>query len=65
MSIFDAIKELGITNLIIRGTPTTEEEFNAMCTKAVGTSSENIVIESSDPKDFGVTWKQIQDKIGA
>ena len=57
--------ELNIKEWIIRGEgePTTEAEFNYMFRKVTGADSNGTAIESSNPSDFGVTWKQVSDKI--
>ena len=57
--------ELNIKEWIIRGEgePTTEAEFNSMFRKVTGADSNGTAIESSNPSDFGVTWKQVSDKI--
>ena len=61
-TIAQAISELGITEWVLRGTPTSEEEFNAMFRKVTGVDSNGSGIESADPKDFGTTWKAVSDK---
>ena len=61
-TISQAISELGIKEWVLRGTPTNEEEFNQMFRKVIGADSNNTAIESSDPKDFGTTWKAVSDK---
>ena len=60
-TIEEAILSLGITEWVLRGTPTNEEEFNEMFSKVTG-EKDGMAIESSDPKDFGVTWKQVSDE---
>ena len=59
--ITKALSSLGITEWVIRGEPTNETEFNKMFSKVTG-SKDGLAIESSDPKDFGVTWKQVSDE---
>ena len=61
-TIAQAISELGITEWVLRGTPTSEEEFNQMFRKVTGVDSNGSGIESADPKDFGTTWKAVSDK---
>lgn len=46
--------------MILRGTPTSEKEFNTMFVKVTGEDSNGIAIESSKTSDFGVTWSEIQ-----
>ena len=61
-SVSDALTDLGITEWVLRGEPTSEAEFNSMFRKITGTDANNSGIESSDPDDFGVTWSQITAK---
>jgi len=61
-TIATALNELGITEWVLRGEPTTEEEFNEMFRKITGSDDNGSAIESSNPSDFGVTWKQASDK---
>ena len=61
-TIAQAISELGITEWVLRGTPTSEEEFNQMFRKVTGADANGSAIESADPKDFGTTWKAVNDK---
>ena len=57
-----ALDSLGIKEWVYRGNEaTTESEFNNSFRKVTG-SKDGIAIESSDPKDFGVTWKQVSDE---
>ena len=60
--IATALNELGITEWVLRGEPTTEAEFNEMFRKVTGSDDNGSAIESSDPSKFGVTWKQASDK---
>ena len=61
----EALSELGITEWVMRGEPTKEDEFKEMFRKVTGATADGTGIESNDPKDFGVTWKQISDKMTA
>jgi len=61
-SISQALDSLEIKSYILRGEPTTEDEFNQMFRKVTGTDSGGSVIESDKTSDFGVTWKQVSDK---
>ena len=58
-SVADALTDLGITEWVLRGEPTTEAEFNSMFRKITGTDASGSGIESDDTDDFGVTWSQI------
>ena len=61
----EALSELGITEWVLRGEPTKEDEFKSMFRKVTGADSSGSAIESSDPKEWGVTWKQVSDKMTA
>lgn len=61
--VANALNALGITEYILRGTPTNEAEFNSMFKKVVGEDSNGVAIESSDAFKFGVNWSQVQSKI--
>ena len=62
-AVAEALQELKITEWVLRGEPKTEDEFKSMFSKVTGATSDNTAIESSNPKDFGVTWKQVSDKM--
>ena len=64
-TVSEALGELKITEWVMRGEPKTEDEFKSMFRKVTGATADNTAIESSDPKDFGVTWKQVSDKMTA
>ena len=61
--VTSSLMELGITEWVLRGDPTTEDEFNAMFRKITGEDANGSAIESSDPDDFGVTWAQVSAKL--
>ena len=60
--ISDALNELGITEWVLRGEPTTEAEFNEMFRKVTGSDDNGSAIESSNPSDFGTTWSAVSAK---
>jgi hypothetical protein len=62
-TVTDAIVKLGIDDWALNGEPSTESEFNSAFSKVTGADSEGIAIVSTDPSDFGVTWKQVSDKL--
>ena len=62
MIVSHALPELGITEWVLRGEPTTEAEFNQMFRKITGADANGSAIESSTPSDFGVTWSQVSAK---
>ena len=59
----EALSELGITEWVLRGDPTSEAEFKKMFTKVTGEDANGSAIESSDTSKWGVTWKQVSDKM--
>ena len=61
-SVSEALTDLGITEWVLRGEPTTEAEFNSMFRKITGEDASGAGIESDDVNDFGVTWSQITAK---
>ena len=61
----EALSELGITEWVLRGEPTKEDEFKEMFRKVTGSDSSGSAIESSYPTEWGVTWKQLSDKMKA
>ena len=62
-SVAEALQELGITEWVLRGDPTTEDEFNSMFAKVTGADANGSAIESSDPADFGTTWTAVSAKM--
>ena len=62
MSISQALTELGITEWVLRGEPTTEAEFGEMFRKVTGADSNGSAIESADPDDWGTTWSAVKAK---
>ena len=60
--IATALTELGITEWVLRGEPSSEAEFNEMFRKVTGATADGSAIESSNPDDFGVTWSQVSTK---
>tara|TARA_B100000900_G_C20261553_1_gene586197 strand:- start:192 stop:596 length:405 start_codon:yes stop_codon:yes gene_type:complete len=62
-SVAEALQELGITEWVLRGEPTTEDEFNTMFAKVTGSDSNGSAIESSDPADFGTNWTAVKAKM--
>ena len=58
-NVADALTELGITEWVLRGEPTTEKEFGEMFRKVTGADSNGSAIESSDPSDWGTDWATV------
>jgi hypothetical protein len=61
-TIAKALTSLGIKEWVLRGEPTTEDEFNSMFRKVTGADSNGTAIERDKPSDFGTTWKAVSDK---
>ena len=62
-SVADALNELGITEWVLRGEPTSEEEMKEMFAKVTGADSNGSAIESSDPADWGTTCADVKAKM--
>ena len=60
-----ALSELGITEWVLRGEPTKESEFKEMFRKVTGADENGSAIETDDTSKWGVTWKQVSDKMTA
>ena len=58
-TISQALTSLGITEWVLRGEPTNEEEFNQMFRKVTGADKNGSAIESADAKDWGVNYAQV------
>ena len=64
-TVSEALSELGITEWVMRGEPTKESEFKEMFRKVTGATADNTAIESDDTSKWGVTWKEVSDKMTA
>ena len=64
-TVGEALKELGINEWVLHGEPKTEDEFKEMFRKVTGATADNTAIESADTSKWGVTWKQVSDKMAA
>jgi len=62
-TIATALTELGITEWVLRGEPTTEAEFTTMFAKVTGADANGSAIESQDPSDWGTTWSEVSAKL--
>ena len=60
-----ALESLGISRWVMRGEPTSEAEFKTMFKKVTGADANGSAIESEDTSKWGVTWKQVSDKMTA
>ena len=64
-TVAEALSELSITEWVLRGEPTKEDEFKTMFRKVTGATADGSAIESEDTSKWGVTWKQVSDKMAA
>ena len=64
-TVSEALQELSITEWVLRGEPTKEDEFKKMFRKVTGATADGSAIESEDTSKWGVTWKQVSDKMTA
>ena len=64
-TVSEALQELSITEWVLRGEPTKEDEFKEMFRKVTGADENGSAIESEDTSKWGVTWKQVSDKMTA
>ena len=64
-TVAEALNELSITEWVLRGEPTSEDEFKTMFRKVTGADENGSAIESDDTSKWGVTWKQVSDKMTA
>ena len=64
-TVAEALQELSITEWVLRGEPTSEDEFKTMFRKVTGADASGSAIESDDTSKWGVTWKQVSDKMTA
>ena len=64
-TVAEALQELSITEWVLRGEPTKEDEFKEMFRKVTGADANGSAIESEDTSKWGVTWKQVSDKMTA
>ena len=62
-TVSEALGELGINEWVLRGEPTKESEFKEMFRKVTGADENGSAIESADTSKWGVTWKQVSDKM--
>ena len=47
---------------VLRGTPTTEDEFNTMFRRIIGEDENGSAIESDNPDNWGVSWTTVSAK---
>ncbi len=63
MSVERALLLLNAKEWVLYGEPTNEEEFKTMFKKVIDTDESGTAILSDNPKDFDVTWKEIENKL--
>ena len=62
-SIADAIVALiPDEQWVLRGEPTTEDEFNAMFRRIIGEDDNGSAVESDNPHNWGVSWTTVSAK---
>ena len=60
--IAQALTELGVTEWVLRGEPTSKAEFATMYAKVTGADANGSAIESSNEADWGTTWEAVVAK---
>ena len=63
ITVGESLLALGIKDWVLRGEPTTKDEFNQMFKKITGVTEDGTGIESSKPSDFGITWSEVSAKM--
>ena len=64
-TVSEALQELSIKEWVLRGEPKNELQFKEMFRKVTGSDAGGSAIESEDTSKWGVTWKQVSDKMTA
>ena len=62
-TVSDALSALGVTEWVLRGEPTSADEFGSMFRKVTGTTEDGSAIESDNSSDWGVTWDEVSEKL--
>jgi len=62
-TVTDALSALGVTEWVLRGEPTSADEFGSMFRKVTGTTEDGSAIESDNSSDWGVTWDEVNEKL--
>ena len=62
VDIAQALTELGVTEWVLRGEPTTKAEFATMYAKVTGADANGSAIESQSESDWGTTWEDVVAK---
>ena len=61
-TVSDALSALGVNEWVLRGEPTSADEFGSMFRKITGSADDGTAIESDNSSDWGVTWTQVETK---
>lgn len=61
--VAEALRVLTTKSWKLSGNPTSKTEFESCFEVVTGADENNDAIYSNNPKDFGVTWSQIQTEI--
>ena len=62
-TVSDALSALGVTEWVLRGEPTSADEFGSMFRKVTGADDNGSAIESDNASDWGVTWDEVNKKL--
>ena len=62
-TVSDALSALGVTEWVLRGEPTSADEFGSMFRKVTGADDNGSAIESDNATDWGVTWDEVNKKL--
>ena len=62
-TVSDALSALGVTEWVLRGEPTSAEEFGSMFRKVTGVDANGSAIESDNSAAWGVTWDEVNVKL--
>jgi hypothetical protein len=62
-TVSDALSALGVTEWVLRGEPTSADEFGSMFRKVTGADDNGSAIESDNASDWGVTWDDVNKKL--
>jgi len=63
-NVGSALNALGVTEWVLRGEPTSAEEFASMFRKVTGATADGSAIESDNSADWpdGLTWEAVDNK---
>ena len=62
-TVSDALSALGVNEWVLRGEPTSADEFGSMFRKVTGADDNGSAIESDNASDWGVTWDDVNKKL--